>query len=137
MAGFFQRNLNMNKGNIVPEHEVHTDHYALLRQDIEQLRQELVLLKADRAALSGFARKAQRHNTVVIMGVGVATVAGWIMDGSNWLKWYLFPSTVLLCGLFALGVAIVTPYAHRRISQLEAVADNAEAELLALESGSP
>jgi TctA family transporter len=106
--------------------EIHEAHLGQLEQDVVQLRQNLVKLKQDKAALITFVERVQRRNLGMICIVLIASAIGWFAGGSNWLRWYVVPIVLMLCGLFSVGAAILTSYTARKITRLEDVAFNAE-----------
>lgn len=59
----------------------------------------------------------------------IATAIGWLAGGSVWLRWYVLPVALLLCGLFSLGAGMLSTYAARKIAKLETVAGTAEVAL--------
>lgn len=106
--------------------EIHEAHLGQLEQDVVQLRQNLVKLKQDKAALITFVERVQRRNLGMICIVLIASAIGWFAGGSNWLRWYVVPIVLMLCGLFSVGAAILISYTARKITRLEDVAFNAE-----------
>ncbi len=110
----------------MPNTETHEPQLEQLKQDIAQLRQELVRLRKHEAAITAFINTAQKRNFWVICMILIATIIGWLAGGSVWLRWYVLPVTLLLCGIFSAGAGALKFYATRKIARLEAVAANAE-----------
>lgn len=106
--------------------ETYQAQLGQLEQDVAQLRSALVKLKQDKAALLTFLDRAHRRNFAVLCFVLIVSAIGWFAGGSTWLRWYVFPVALLLCGVFSIGAGVLKSYTGSKIAKLEDAAFNAE-----------
>lgn len=100
-----------------------------LQQDVERLQREVTRLKRDQAALCAFRAKARLRNIVAMSLATLVTIAGWALDASAWLRWYVLPLTLVLCALFSIGATVVSRHGKANITRLDQLLSEANIAL--------
>lgn len=80
--------------------------WAQLKKDRDQLSEQVETLERGHQDLSKFLLKAKRNNGIACTLVVIFTAAGWLLDASVWLRWYVLPITLFAapcCGLVGSG----------------------------------
>ena len=119
-------NLVMMSGSSLSDTETLKPELEQLKHNVAQLREELAKLRQQEAAMALFIIRARKRNFWVVFIVLIATAIGWLAGGSVWLRLYVLPVALLLCGLFSLAAGILSAYTARKITKLETVAATAE-----------
>jgi hypothetical protein len=78
-------------------------HQAIvLKRDITAFGESIFKLERDLEGMRSFAVRARQRNWVALALAVGCTALAWIVEGSDWLKWYALPCVLLLGAVSSL-----------------------------------
>ncbi|MDT0215698.1 hypothetical protein Q9R35_00025 [Alcaligenes sp. AB3] len=108
--------------------------WAQLKKDRDQLSEQVETLERGHQDLSKFLLKAKRNNWIACTLVVIFTAAGWLLDASVWLRWYVLPITLFCCALLWFGGKLLERLMQSKIANLSEFLQQTDAQI---EKGRP
>lgn len=97
--------------------------------DLAPLRTQLHGMQQDHSALLATMARAKRMHWVALAFSACITAAAWVLNLSEWLRFYLLPVTVSLVLLFAIGSRMLARWMAGKVEALQHFVDDASQQL--------